>query len=127
MGPVEAAVRRHVVAGQTLLTPTGAPFEVAKMDSRGLVLLMGRKKAHTRVPWSALEGIPDLLRGRGWVPTSGAYEANPDERTFDGYLKTHVKRATGNWVAVVLEEAGVLELDRGRPIRAQLRRSDGRW
>ena len=33
----------------------------------------------------------------------------------DGYLKGWIKRQTANYVAVVLERAGGLELDRQRP------------
>jgi len=38
----------------------------------------------------------------------------------DGYLKRWIKRQTANYVAVVLERAGVLELDRERPAHVRL-------
>ena len=38
----------------------------------------------------------------------------------DGYLKRWIKRQTANYVAVVLERAGVLELDRERPAQVRL-------
>jgi len=41
-------------------------------------------------------------------------------RRLDGYLKRCIKRQTANYVAVVLERAGVLELDRERPARVRL-------
>jgi len=38
----------------------------------------------------------------------------------DGYLKRCIKRQIANYVAVVLERAGVLELDRERPAHVRL-------
>jgi hypothetical protein len=36
-------------------------------------------------------------------------------------MKSFLKRATAGWVAVVLERAGVLVIDRSRPARVKLR------
>ena len=52
--------------------------------------------------------------------TSGAYEYSDDVTTPSGHLKQYVYRETSNWVMVVLEQAGVVELDRHRPITARL-------
>ncbi|MGE5289014.1 MAG: hypothetical protein ACM3ML_17800 [Micromonosporaceae bacterium] len=38
----------------------------------------------------------------------------------DGYLKGWIKRQTANYVAVVLERAGVLDRDRERPAQVRL-------
>jgi hypothetical protein len=46
-------------------------------------------------------------------------DVNSDDG-LDGYLKRWIKRQTANYVAVVLERAGVLELDRDRPARIRL-------
>ena len=122
MGPVENAVRTHIHEGQELHTPgQQKPFWVDRIDDRGLVLLLGKGRWKTRLPWEALEGIADLLRGRGWVRTSGSFAPEPDTDTLSGFLKQFVSRETANWVAVVLAEAEVLDLDRRRPIRARLR------
>jgi len=45
----------------------------------------------------------------------GANRDTKSDYGLDGYLKRCVKRQTANYVAVVLERAGVLELDRERP------------
>ena len=122
MGPVEQAVRAHVHDGMELETPgRGKPFEVQRLHGRGIVLLLGEGRWETSIPWEALEGVVDLLRGRGWVRTTGSFAPEPDTETLSGFLKQHVNRETANWVAVVLEEAGVLEIDRSRPLRARLR------
>lgn len=113
MRPVERAVRASLREGEELLTPgQGKPFQVHRMDGRGLVLLLGKGRWETRIPWDALEGVPDLLRGRGWIRTSGSFAPESDTTTLSGYLKQFVYRETANWVAVVLDKAGVIELDR---------------
>ena len=104
-----------------LATPGQArPFEIAEINTDGILLLLGQDHWRTPIPWDALEGLADLLRGRGWVRTSGAYEYSDDVTTPSGHLKQYVYRETSNWVMVVLEQAGVVELDRHRPIKARL-------
>ena len=122
MEPVERAVRANLREGEELRTPgQGKPFWVHRLDGRGLVLLLGKGRWKTPIPWDALEGIPELLEGRGWVRTSGAFSTESDTTTLSGYLKQFVYRETANWVAVVLAKAQVIELDRSRPISARLR------
>ena len=89
-------------------------------SSDGLVLLLGKKEAWTPLPWRALEEIPELLRGRGWIPIGSTYATEAVEGTLDGHLKKYLARATAGWVAVVLENAGVIEIDRSRPARVKL-------
>lgn len=121
MGHVEDAIRRSVSPGTRLATPgQSKPFEVADVNVDGIVLLLGKGQWRTLVPWEALEGIPDLLRGRGWVRTTGTFAASDDATSLSGYVKQFVYRETANWVAVVLESAGVVQLDRTRPVRARL-------
>lgn len=121
-GHVENAVRGSVAPGELLATPTGrGRFKVARYTSEGLVLLLGAKEAWTRLPWQAVEGVPDLLRGRGWVAVGSLYSTDSQPGSLDEYLKSFLKRATAGWVAVVLERAGVLVLDRSRPARVKLR------
>lgn len=80
-----------------LETPGQAkPFEVAELDADGIVLLLGRGRWRTTIPWDALQGLADLLRGRGWVRTSGAYEYSDDVTTPSGHLKQYVYRETSN-------------------------------
>ncbi len=121
-GRVEAAIRGSVSPGNPLATPTGrAGFTVARYTTEGLVLLLGKQEAWTPLPWRAMEGIPDFLRGRGWVPVGSLYSTDSQPGSLDEYLKSFLKRATAGWVAVVLEQAGVLTIDRSRPARVKLR------
>lgn len=119
---VEDAVRAAVSPGSLLLTPSGkGRFTVARYTSDGLVLLLGEKEAWTLLPWRALEGLPDYLRGRGWILIGGVYSTDSQVGSLDEYLKRYLKRATAGWVAVVLEKATLLEIDRSRPARVKLR------
>lgn len=94
---------------------------MARYTLDGLVLLLGEKEAWTPLPWRALEGVPDFLRGRDWVPISSVYSTESQAGSFDEYLKSYIKRATAGWVAVVLEKSQVLTIDRARPARIKLR------
>jgi hypothetical protein len=93
---------------------------VARYTIDGLVLLLGQREAWTPLHWRALEEIPDLLRGRGWVLIGGVYSVDATAGSLDEHLKRFLKRATAGWVAVVLEEAGVIAIDRSRPSRVKL-------
>lgn len=118
---VEAAIRSSIHPGEVLPTPTGtATFVVDKMDAAGMSLLFGPKMTKTLLTWRCLEGVPRYLRGQGWVPVGANRDVNGNYG-LDGYLKHWIKRQTANYVAVVLERAGVLELDRGRPAKVRLR------
>ena len=123
MGPVEAGVRAAVDRGDQLDTPTGAGrFAVQTIDDRGVVLLLGVGQAPTLLTWSCLEGIPGFLSTGAWVRVAGRYDTAAEAGTLDHYLKKHVNRATAGWVASLLERAGVVDLDRGRPARVRLRK-----
>ncbi len=104
------------------MTPSGkGRFTVARYTTDGLVLLLGEKEAWTPLPWRALEDLPDYLRGRGWILIGSTYSIDSLLGSLDEYLKRFLKRATAGWVAVVLEKAAVLEIDRSRPARVKLR------
>jgi hypothetical protein len=121
-GRVESAIRGSVSPGERLATPTGrGQFKVARYTTEGLVLLLGAKEAWTPLPWHAMEGVPDFLRGRGWVAIGSLYSTDSQPGSMDEYMKFYLKRATAGWVAVVLERAGVLVINRSRPARVKLR------
>lgn len=121
VGRVQAAATSRLAAGTRLPTPTGrGMFVVSEIKDSGIVLLLGAQRARTVIPWRALEGIPEFLRGRGWVMIGSVFDTEADASTLDGYLKGFVNRATAGWVAVVLERSGVVEIDRGRPARLRV-------
>ena len=117
---VEAAIRSSVRPGEVLPTPTcTATFVVDQLGADGLSLLFGPKKTRTLLTWRCLEGVPGYLRGQGWVLV-GANRNVHGDYGLDGYFKRWIKRQLADYVAVVLERAGVLELDRERPARVRL-------
>lgn len=120
MGPVESAVRSRCRSGDRLKTPTGrGEFSIARIDETGVVLLLGAQEAWTPLSWSCLEGVPQFLGRDQWVPIGSRFDSSPDPQTLDGNLKGCLKRSTAGWVAVLLEHAGVVEIDRGRPARVR--------
>lgn len=120
-GRVEVAIRASVTPGDRLLTPTGrGAFTVARYTDDALVLLLGKQEAWTPISWRGVEEIPDLLRGRSWVFIGSSYSMDAVVGTLDAHLKKFLARATAGWVAVVLEKAGVVEIDRDRPARVRL-------
>jgi hypothetical protein len=121
-GKVEDAVRAAVAPGEVLATPSGrGHFTVARYTASALVLLLGQTEARTPLPWRALEEIPDLLRGRDWVRIGSVYSTGSHPGSLDEHLKRYTKTATAGWVAVVLEKAAVITIDRSRPARIGLR------
>lgn len=123
-GHIEAAIRSEIRSGMTLTTPArGKAFTVARVDDAGIVLLLGAKETPTPLTWTCLEGIGPFLGQRGWVEIGSRFDVQGDPTTLDGYLKGFINRATANWVAAVLEQAGVVEIDRGRPARVRLRQN----
>ena len=121
VGVVEAAIRAHITPGVRLPTPTGrASFIVHELNSRGIVLLLGPKHAWTPLSWDCLEGIPGILRNRGWIRIGANRDVAGNPGTLDAYLKSCLKRQTADYVAVILERAGLVDLDRDRPARVRL-------
>jgi hypothetical protein len=121
-GRVESAVRTAITPGDVLATPSGrGRFTLARYTTDSLVLLLGEKEAWTPLPWRALEEIPDLLRTRNWVLIGSVYSTDSRQGSLDEYLKRYLKRATAGWVAVVLEKAAVITIDRSRPAQIKLR------
>jgi hypothetical protein len=121
-GPVEQAIRSHLHEGQLLHTPTQRkPFQVGRIDTDGLVLLLGAGEWPARLTWDCLEGVAPFLRERGTIPIGGRHVSAPNPGTLDEWLKGCTQVDTAGWVAVVLEEAGVVEIVRGRPARVRLR------
>jgi hypothetical protein len=123
-GLVETAIRSKISPCQRLKTPDihkSASFEVKCLNIEGMVLLFGKKKTPTNISWQCLEGIPAFLKGKDWVKVGTVFDTSANPSTLDEYLKGWIKRGTAGWVAAVLEKAGIVEIDRHRPIRVRLK------
>lgn len=122
MEPVEQAIRARFRTPATLHTlGQRKPFVLERIDHNGIVLLLGKQRNYTPLGWDCLEGIVLFLRRHpGWVPAGGAYAVSGEPGTLDEHLKDCISRQTSRWVAVVLQEAGVVRVDKGPPLRVQL-------
>jgi hypothetical protein len=122
MGPVEEAIRARFRAPVTLHTyGQHKPFELHRIDSDGIVLLLGQQRNYTPLRWDCLEGVvPFLRKSPGWMPAGGTYATAGEEGSLDEYLKGCITRQTSRWVTVVLAEARVVLVDKGPPLRLQL-------
>lgn len=90
------------------------------MDEAGLVLLLGAGRTPVRLSWPLLEGIGPLLADGRWKRIASTFSVDGEPDTLDGHLKRHIKTATAGWVAVVLETAGLVEIDRTPPARVRV-------
>jgi hypothetical protein len=77
--------------------------------------------SHTPPLRTRPEQVPDFLRGRGWVLIGSLYSTGSTPGSLDAHLKAFTKTATADWIAVVLEKAAVITVDRTRPARIKLR------
>ena len=119
-GLAQRCIRGLIEEGARLGTPSDSePFLVEKIDEKGMVLLLAEKH-RTRIPWEALEGVLDLTRRRTSIRIGGGYTVDGDPNTLDGYLKGFVNRAVSGWVAVVMEKAGLIRINRDRPATVRL-------
>jgi hypothetical protein len=61
-------------------------FSVARYNTDGPVLLLSGKEAWTPLPRRALEEVPNLLRGRGWVLIGSVYSVDAKVGCLDEHL-----------------------------------------
>jgi hypothetical protein len=122
MGPVERAIRAKIPVGTQLRTPSmGAPFRVGQMSETKLYLDLAM--AHrTGITWQCLEGAAEELRDKGWVKSAGRHSRDGEPGTLDAYLKEHGPyRDVTNWVAGVLGEAVIADLEIGPPLMLRIK------
>jgi hypothetical protein len=125
---VEEAITGRLRAPTTFHTfGQGKPFVLERIDRDGIVLLLGQGRHYTPLSWDCLEDVLAFLkRSPGWVEAGGTYVVGGARGTLDEPLKACITRQTSRWVAVVLQEAGIVDVDRGPPLRVKLTASFGR-
>ena len=103
--------------GSILKTPSGrATFRIEKCSRDGIRVIVGEKGWPINVPAECWEGISDFLRGRGWVKIGAIHERNPEPGSLDQYVQQFTYgRSAASYVAPILERAGLIKIDRGRP------------
>lgn len=118
-GPIESAIRRRFPRPPETLRTYGesVSFEL-DFDADGVVLRLGKGRHAADLPWSCLETIPTFLCGQGgWVIAGGYHSVSGSPGTLDAYLKSWQTKDVARWLVRVLAEAGVVDVDDGRPLR----------
>ena len=116
------AISRAAQPGTRIPTPSGrSVFEVAQITTDAIVLLFGAKRTRTRIPWTLLDEVMAAVPGERWMPVGAMHSSSSEAGTLEALLKPSLKRSTANYVAALLEKAGLLELDRSGTHRIRRR------
>jgi len=118
---VMGKILRRIAPGTELKTPSRrVPFIVEKVDLGGVTLRVGRTGTKISIPAECWEGIPDFLRGKGWV-LIGAVHGKPHKGSLEDYLQrfTH-GTSVASYVVPILEKASIVQVDRRRPGKVRL-------
>jgi hypothetical protein len=113
---------KKLSAGDILVTPVQRKeFTIENISPKGITLVLGTQWK-TEIPANCWEGIPDFLKGKGWVVIGAIHDYGAVPGTLEDYVnKTKPqKRSTGNYVASVLEIAGIAEINRKPPSKIRL-------
>ncbi len=109
-------------AGDVLETPIRRKkFNVESISPSGITLMIG-KGWRTPIPAECWDGIPNFLKGKGWVEIRGKHLCESEPGTLEYYLNKSKpqSRSTSNYVAPILEHAGIVEIDRKLPSKVRL-------
>jgi hypothetical protein len=119
-------VQKKVTSGLVLYTPVmRRKFEVQSIGPDRVVFLV--KKTRIEVSRDCLNGVPDFLKGKGWVDIGANHVSsiNVAEGTLEKYLcrctKTKSKRSQASYVAPLLEHMEVVYIDHKRPSKVRLK------
>jgi hypothetical protein len=85
-----------------------------------VVLLLGKGEWPVTLGWDCLEGAVPFLAERGTIDIGGRHSVAGNPGTLDEYLKGCTPVNTSGWVAVLLEEAGIVAVVRERPAKVRL-------
>ena len=119
-GLAQRCIRESIPEKRRLRTfSENEPFSVDRIDDDKVILLLAQRH-RTPIPWDVWEATVKFIASRGTIRVGGGYTVDGEPGTLDGFLKQHVNRAVSGWVAVVLEEAGLVHLNRNRPATVKL-------
>jgi len=120
-------ITREIRSGMVLHTPVRrARFKVDSVDAKnGIVVFFVGAETRIKIPRVCWDGIPDFLRGRGWVKIGARHDTAPIgtlEEYLDRYWKQGKTHASGaSYVVPVLEHLGIVEVDHKTPSKVRLR------
>jgi hypothetical protein len=104
------------------------PFKVKSVEPERERLVFFVGKTNIEVSKTCWNGIPDFLRGKGWVEIRAKHEGleKLDEGTLERYLREHSihdksRESQGCYVASLLEHLNIVEVDHRRPSKLRLK------
>jgi len=122
---VMKVLQQKLVAGMKLVTPIrGKEFLIESISNNEVMLIIG-SKWRTPISANCLNGIPHFLKGKGWVEIGAIHDYASKPGTLEDYINNSKpkRRSTGNYVASVLEYAGIVKIDRKLPSKVRLIKS----
>lgn len=108
--------------GDKLGTPVQSKEFTLKHISEVEVTILIGKGRKTTIPAECLNGIPDFLKGNDWVEIGAIHDYACKPGSLEDYINNSKseKTSVGNYVASILEHAGIVEIDRDAPSRVRL-------
>jgi len=117
-------IRANIRAGMVMYTPVKKKdFRVEAVENDKVVFRVGEKGNHIKVPRHCWDGIPNFLRGKGWVEIGSKHEV-AEKGTFEEYLDGCDSKRHASWASYVvpmLEKLGIVEVDHCIPSRVKLK------
>lgn len=108
--------------GDILVTPVqGKEFIVKHISEVEVILVIGKSR-RTAIPAECLNGIPNFLKGMDWVEIGAIHDYVCKPGTLEDYINDSKpeKTSVGNYVASILEHAGIVDIDRKPPSKVRL-------
>lgn len=108
--------------GDILVTPVQSKRFIVEHISEAEVILLIGEGWRTTIPAKCLNGIPNFLKGKDWVEIGAIHDYASKPGTLEDYMNNSKpeKRSTGNYVASILEHAGIVDIDRKPPSKVRL-------
>ena len=96
MGTYEA-VARMIQPGSRIPTPSErSAFEVARITTDSVTLLLGPKRTSTRIPWKLLDEAVAAVPSDRWIPVGAMHSSQSEAGTLEAMLKPALKRSTAS-------------------------------
>lgn len=113
-------------------TVYNVPFRIGCVDSEKVVLFVGKEmKSKMVIPKAWWDGIPDFLRGKGWVKIGAKHESTTkdQEESLEKYLDScsNENGSYSSYVVPILQRLRIVDVDvgkrgrNGRPAQIKLR------
>lgn len=118
-------ILKKIKPGTFFKTPSlRAKFMVKEVDPRGVTFRVGKGGwLQIRVPSKCLNGVPDFLKGKGWVLIGARHDRPSPKGSFDEYLKRFVKPreiSAASYVVPILERILLVQVDTREPAKIRL-------